>query len=67
MVGGYGSGRYAPGATVYVWSDASTVDEVVRPWSGDDELLAEPDVMLLDEPGNQLAMADRKTTHDPRL
>lgn len=41
--GGYGSGRYPPGAVVHVWSAASTIDEVVRPWSGDDELLAQPD------------------------
>lgn len=41
--GGYGSGTYPPGATVHVWSAASTTSAVVRPWGGDVELLAEPD------------------------
>lgn len=42
VTGGYGSGTYTPGSVVHVWSAASTTDEVVLPWSGDDELLAEP-------------------------
>ena len=42
VTGGYGSGSYAPGSVVHVWSAASTLDEVVLPWSGDDELLDEP-------------------------
>ena len=41
VVGGYGSGSYAPGTVVHVWSAASTVDEVVQPWSGDADLLAD--------------------------
>jgi hypothetical protein len=42
VVDGYGSGSYAPGTVVHVWADASTSDEVVRPWTGDDELLVAP-------------------------
>jgi hypothetical protein len=41
--GGYGSGVYPPGATVHVWSAASTTGDVVQRWSGDAALLAEPD------------------------
>lgn len=41
--GGYGSGSYAPGETVYVWSAVSTANEVALPWTdGDAALLAEP-------------------------
>lgn len=43
VTGGYGAGRFAPGTVVHVWSAASTVDEVVRPWGGDEELLADPE------------------------
>jgi hypothetical protein len=42
VVGGYGSGTYPAGATVHVWSAASTTGEVVLPWTGDAALLAEP-------------------------
>lgn len=43
VTGGSGSGRYAPGATVHVWSDVSTTDQVARPWTGDADLLDQPD------------------------
>ncbi len=43
VVNGYGSGVYAAGSTVHVWSAASTSNEVALPWTGDDaSLLAEP-------------------------
>jgi hypothetical protein len=42
VVGGFGSGVYPAGATVHVWSAASTKDEVVLPWGGDASLLHEP-------------------------
>ncbi len=41
VVNGYGSGRYAVGARVHVWSSVSTRDEVALPWTGDGALLAE--------------------------
>lgn len=41
--GGQGSGSYRPGTTVHVWSSVSTTTGVVQRWSGDEELLAEPD------------------------
>lgn len=41
--GGYGSGTYPPGATVHIWSAASTTSGVVQRWGGDADLLAEPD------------------------
>ncbi len=40
--GGIGSGSYRPGTTVHVWSSVSTTNGVTRGWSGDEELLAEP-------------------------
>jgi hypothetical protein len=43
VVNGYGSGVYASGQTVHVWSTASTTSEVALPWSGDSALLGEPD------------------------
>ena len=43
MSGGHGSGSYAPGVTVHVWSAVSTTNGVAEPWSGDVGLLAEPD------------------------
>ena len=43
VTGGYGSGFYRPGSTVHVWSSVSTTVGVAQRWSGDDELLAEPD------------------------
>ncbi len=42
VVNGYGSGTYAAGTTVHVWSSASTTNEIVLPWTGDATLLAEP-------------------------
>jgi|LNFM01.1.fsa_nt_gb hypothetical protein len=42
VVNGFGSGVYAAGSTVHVWSAASTTNEVALPWSGDSSLLAEP-------------------------
>ena len=39
---GYGSGVYAAGETVHVWSAVSTSNEVAQPWTGDASLLAEP-------------------------
>jgi hypothetical protein len=42
VVNGYGSGVYAAGSTVHVWSAVSTTNEVVQPWTGDALLLAEP-------------------------
>lgn len=42
VVNGHGSGTFAAGATVHVWSAASTTREVVMPWTGDGPLLAEP-------------------------
>ncbi len=42
VTGGYGSGFYRPGSTVHVWSSVSTTGGVAERWSGDDELLAEP-------------------------
>jgi hypothetical protein len=43
VVNGYGSGVYASGQTVHVWSTASTTNEVALPWGGDSALLGEPD------------------------
>ena len=43
VVGGHGSGSHRPGTTVHVWSSVSTTDGVARAWSGDEELLAQPD------------------------
>jgi hypothetical protein len=43
VVGGHGSGSYEPGTMVHVWSSVSTTRGVARRWSGDDELLAEPE------------------------
>ncbi len=43
VTGGFGSGRHAPGETVHVWADVSTTDEVAQPWTGDADLLEEPD------------------------
>jgi poly(3-hydroxybutyrate) depolymerase len=40
--GGYGSGRYAPGETVHVWSAVSTTNGVALPWTGDSTLLKNP-------------------------
>jgi len=40
--GGSGSGYYAPGQTVTVWSGVSTQKEVVLPWSGDSLFLSTP-------------------------
>lgn len=40
--GGFGSGRYNPGDTVYVWSAASTTKHVALPWEGDAALLKHP-------------------------
>jgi hypothetical protein len=42
VVNGYGSGVFAPGQTVHIWSAASTTSEIVLPWTGDAALLAEP-------------------------
>lgn len=42
VTGGFGSGSYAPGATVHVWADVDPRGEVVTGWSGDDELLDRP-------------------------
>jgi hypothetical protein len=42
VVNGYGSGAYPAGATVHVWSAASTTGEVALPWGGDAPLLSEP-------------------------
>jgi hypothetical protein len=42
VVGGFGSGVYTAGATVHVWSAASTSDGVVLPWGDDAGLLEEP-------------------------
>lgn len=42
VVGGFGTGSYAVGSTVHVWSAASTTSEVALPWTGDASLLAEP-------------------------
>jgi hypothetical protein len=41
--GGRGSGSYRPGTTVHVWSSVSTTTGVAERWSGDEELLAEPE------------------------
>lgn len=43
VTGGFGSGSYPPGSTVHVWSSVSTTSGVAQRWSGDLELLAEPD------------------------
>ena len=43
VIGGAGSGAYRPGTTVHVWSSVSTLEGVAQRWSGDQELLAEPD------------------------
>jgi hypothetical protein len=43
VTGGFGSGSYPPGSTVHVWSSVSTTSGVAQRWSGDEELLAEPD------------------------
>jgi hypothetical protein len=40
--GGFGSGTFAPGETVYVWSSVSTTTGVALPWSGDASLLKNP-------------------------
>jgi len=40
--GGYGSGRYAPGEIVHVWSAVSTTAGVAQPWTGDSTLLKNP-------------------------
>ena len=37
---GYGSGVYAAGETVHVWSAVSTSNEVALTWTGDASLLA---------------------------
>ncbi|MBM4354423.1 MAG: hypothetical protein FJ109_11615 [Deltaproteobacteria bacterium] len=42
VVNGHGSGVYAVGETVHVWSAVSTVDEVALPWTGEASLLGEP-------------------------
>lgn len=42
VVNGYGSGVYAAGQAVHVWSTVSTTNEVALPWGGDSSLLNEP-------------------------
>jgi hypothetical protein len=42
VAGGYGSGLYAPGETVHVWSAVSTTNGVALPWTGDASLLKNP-------------------------
>jgi len=43
VVNGYGSGQYAPGEIVHVWSAVRPWTETVMEWSGDADLLALPD------------------------
>lgn len=40
--GGFGSGFYAPGESVTIWSGVSTKNQVALPWSGDANLLKTP-------------------------
>ena len=43
VANGYGSGVYALGQTVHVWSAVSTTNQVALPWTDEASLLAEPD------------------------
>ena len=75
VTGGYGGGTYTTGTVVHVWSAASTVDAVVRPWSGDADLLADPmewhstfvmpahDVNLVANSNAHRDVADRRAVH----
>jgi hypothetical protein len=42
VTGAYGSGTYAAGQTVHVWSAVNPRSQVPQPWSGDAALLLEP-------------------------
>jgi hypothetical protein len=62
--GGYGSGSYPPGATAHVWSAVSTTTGVAQRWSGDVDLLAEPDEWRTSfvVPARDVALAANSTT-----
>jgi hypothetical protein len=67
--GGYGSGAYAPGETVYVWSGVSTTTGVALPWTGDASLLKNPSewISTFVMPSRNVSMAANSAVQNLQL